>query len=124
MTLIAIAAAFEAITGIVLIADPSFVAWLLLGSALSPAGDAIGRVAGFGLFALGLACRPTRAAGRRSAPTFGLVVYNVLATIFFIYLGIGRELVGALLWPAAAIHAILSVLLVRFFVQPDVSKTT
>jgi hypothetical protein len=123
MKLIAIAAAFEAITGIVLIADPSFVAWLLLGAGLSPAGDAVGRVAGFGLLALGLACRPAQSAGARSAPTFGLLVYNALATIFFIYLGIGRELVGVLLWPAAVVHAILSILLARFFVQREVSKT-
>jgi len=108
MRLIAIAAALEAITGMVLIADPSFLSWLLFGTAMPPAGIAVGRVAGFALLALAVACRPPNRGATR-----GLLAYNVLAAVFFIYLGIARELVGILLWPAAAVHALLSVLLAR-----------
>jgi hypothetical protein len=124
MRLVKVASAFEAITGIVLVADPSLLAWLLLGATLAAPGVAVARLAGFALLALGLACWPARNAKARSAPTRGLFVYNLLAALFFLYLGIAHELVGILLWPAAAVHAILSVLLGRYFFQADVSKTT
>lgn len=106
--------------GLILMASPSLVARLLLGAELGAPGEAIGRVAGFGLLALGLGCGPVPASPYRRA-LVGLLTYNALAAIFFLYLGIRSELVGWLLWPAATIHAVLSVLLARLFV---VSKTT
>jgi len=111
--LITFAAAFEAITGLILIAVPSWLAWLLLGSHLAAVGDAVGRVAGIALLALGL-----------SRSVQGLLSYNVLVAIFLLYLGIRGELVGVLLWPAFAAHGVLSVLLARLAYAPDVSKTT
>lgn len=112
MRLIAIAAAIEAITGIVAVVDPSFVSWLLFGSAMPAVGNAIGRVAGFALLALGIACLP-RSKALNATALQGLLAYNALATIFFVYLGVGRELVGVLLWPAAALHGILTALITR-----------
>ena len=53
-----LSAAIEAATGLALIALPDLVARVLLGVGLSGGGIAVGRVAGFGLLALGLACRP------------------------------------------------------------------
>jgi len=100
--LVALAAAVEIVAGLAVIVDPSLVARLLLGADLSAAGEAVGRVAGFGLCGLGF----TRAAR-------GLLLYNLLASIFFLYLGIRSELVGVLLWPAFALHACLAVLLAR-----------
>ncbi|MGA7570401.1 MAG: hypothetical protein WCC70_10905 [Candidatus Aquilonibacter sp.] len=104
-TLIVIAAVFEAITGLVLIIDPSLLGWLLLGTALSASGIAVGRLAGCALLALGASASPR-----------GLLAYNVLAAIFFICLGLRGELVGTLLWPAAAVHAFLAILLGRVVV--------
>jgi hypothetical protein len=40
-----------------------------------------------------------------------MLVYSFLATLYLVYVGIGGEWVGSLLWIAAAIHAALSVLL-------------
>ena len=37
-----------------------------------------------------------------------MLFYSLLATLYLAYLGIGGERVGRLLWPAVAIHAILS----------------
>lgn len=102
MRLVLFAAAVEAVTGLALIVAPSVVAWLLLGSDLSAPGAAVGRVAGFGLCGLALS---------RSAR--GLLLYNVLAAIFFVYLGVGAGLVGVLLWPAFALHVCLSAMLAR-----------
>jgi hypothetical protein len=114
LRLTAVAAAVEAATGVVLIINPQLVAWLLLGADLSSAGQAVGRVAGFALLALGLACWPVpETASRKSAAARGLFAYNVLAAIFFLYLGVRGEFVGLLLWPAVAIHAALAILLAR-----------
>lgn len=114
MRLIAVAAVVEAATGVVLIINPQLVAWLLLGADLSSAGQAVGRVAGFALLALALACWPVpEIARRKSAGARGLFAYNVLAAIFFFYLGVRGEFVGLLLWPAVAIHTALAILLAR-----------
>ena len=95
--LIAFAAAFEAVTGIVLIVDPSLLGRLLLGVNLDVSGIAVGRLAGFALLGLGLACWPGRQAPTGKSAVRGLLAYNLLATIFFVYLGIQGGLVGPLL---------------------------
>jgi hypothetical protein len=74
----------------------------LIGGDLSAPGSAVGRVAGFGLCGLALS---------RSAR--GLFLYNLLAAIFFLYLGVRGEMVGVLLWPAFALHGCLGALLAR-----------
>jgi len=42
-----------------------------------------------------------------------MLTYNSLATLYLLCLGIGGEWVGPLLWPAVALHGILSLLLAR-----------
>jgi len=112
--LVALAAAIEAGTGLILIIQPSALVWLLLGADLSQAGQALGRIAGFALLSLGWACWPKReaASGTTAAP-LALLIYNLLVTIYLAALGVGGELVGMLLWPAVGIHAALSIILVR-----------
>ncbi len=71
---------------------------------------ALGRVAGFGLFSLGLACWPgANASG--SPVRRALFAYNLLVTVYLLYLGIDGEWVGILLWPAVALHGVLTLLL-------------
>jgi len=117
MKLISVAAAVEVVAGLILIVSPQFFTRLILGADLDAAGMAIGRVAGFGLFGLGLACwsGSVQVSGR-SAAVRGLLAYNLFAALFFIYLGIRGTLVGMLLWPAAALHAVLAILLARVFI--------
>ena len=55
---IAVAAAIEAGTGLILISFPSLFVRLLLGVELSEPGQIVGRLAGFALIALVLACWP------------------------------------------------------------------
>ncbi|MEO7202002.1 MAG: hypothetical protein ABI431_04590 [Candidatus Tumulicola sp.] len=117
MRVVTFSAGVEAIIGIALIVDPSLVASLLLGTGLSSGGQAVGRVAGFALLSLGAACWPLLdPKGRATAAVRGLLIYNALAAIFFLYVGISREFMGVLLWPAAALHAILAILFARIFV--------
>jgi hypothetical protein len=111
-TLLNVAAAVEAATGVALMIDPPLVTRLLLGDEVSGAGVALGRVAGFALLSLGLACWPETVAVNTPAPR-ALLTYNLLATLYFAYLGIGGQWVGSLLWPAVGIHAVLTFLLAR-----------
>ena len=109
---VALAAALEAVTGLALMFDPSLVARLLLGDDLTGVGTALGRVAGFGLFALGLACWPTSKAPSGVGPgLWALLTYNLLVTMYLLYLAIASEWVGSLLWPGVALHAVLTLLL-------------
>jgi hypothetical protein len=120
MKLLAFAAILEAATGLVLIGTPSLLASLLLGAELSAAGQAVGRIAGLALLALGLACWPKREPPTRTSRTlWGLLVYNPLVTIYLFYLGVGRELAGPLLWPAVAVHAVLTIGLARAWLAAE-----
>jgi hypothetical protein len=109
---LALAAVLEAATGLALMIAPATVALLLLGNELSGASMALGHVAGFALFSLGLACWPGRDAPRVVSPAFrAMLTYNLLTTVYLLYLGSGGEWVGRLLWPAVAIHAVVTVFL-------------
>jgi hypothetical protein len=85
---------------------------LLLGAALSGAGQALGRLAGFALLALGLACWPAaQAQSRTSTALRAMLIYSLLTTSYLLYLGTTSDLVGLLLWPAIAFHAVSTLLL-------------
>ena len=112
--LLTLTAIIEAATGLALIAVPSVVVRLLLGGEISGASLPLGRVAGFGLLSLGMACWPGRdLTGHRAPALRAMLAYNSLATLYLFCLGIGGEWVGPLLWPAVALHGILSLLLAR-----------
>lgn len=105
--LLAIAAVAEAATGLALLVVPSLVGRLLLSAELSGVSVVIGRVTGIALIALGVTCWPGQTA------LCGMLTYSALATAFLAYLGIGGKWVGPLLWPAVALHAVLTLLLTR-----------
>jgi hypothetical protein len=111
-TLVRLSAAIEAATGVAIIAIPEFVARLLLGAGLSSSGIAVGRIAGFGLLSLGLACWPAADAATPSAVR-ALFAYNLLAALYLGYLRVSGEFVAFLLWPASAVHAVMALLLAR-----------
>ena len=117
--LMIVAAAIEVATGVVLLVAPSAFARALLGTNLSQAGQAVGRIAGLALLSLGWACWPKTGTTARATASPALMVYNALITLYLAYLGIAGELVGTLLWPAVALHAVLSALLVHArFLKP------
>jgi hypothetical protein len=112
--LLVFAAALEGATGLALVVYPPMITLLLLGDKVSGPGTALGRVAGFALLALGLACWPAGdAVGRRSAGHRAMLTYNLLVALYLLRLGIGGEFVGKLLWPAFALHALLTILFTR-----------
>jgi hypothetical protein len=115
MRWIVVVAALEAVaTSLVLILAPSLFGWLVLGAELSEAGQALGRLAGIVLLAFGLACWPAPAAANQATSAVrALLIYNLLAAIYLLYLGVAGKLVGMLLWPAVVLHAILTILVAR-----------
>lgn len=112
--LLALTAAIEAATGLALMAAPAVVVRLLLGGEISGASIPLGRVGGLGLLSLAMACWPRRDAAGDTAPALrAMLTYNALVALYLLSLGIGGEWVGPLLWPAMALHGILSLLLAR-----------
>jgi hypothetical protein len=105
------AAGLEAGLGAVLLLDPGIVSRLILGEDLSGSGIVLGRVAGFGFLAFGIACWPMRASDISKRQLQALLTYNVLLPIYLIWLGIHGTMVGILLWPVVATHAVLAILL-------------
>jgi hypothetical protein len=71
------------------------------GSATAPA-----------LIGLGIACWP-------GPPLVGMLTYSALVALYLGYLGFAVGLTGIFLWPAVALHAILSVFLGRLWLAGD-----
>ena len=82
-----LAAVGEASTGMALLIVPSLVGQLLLGEELIGIAIPVARVAGIALIAA--------------------------VTLFLAYVGFAGGLSGILLWPAVVVHAILTLLLAR-----------
>jgi hypothetical protein len=99
------AAAGEVVTGLALLVIPSLVGWLLFGEELAGVAIPVARVTGIALIALGIACWP-------GPPLVGMLTYSVLVTLYLAYLGLAG-LTGVFLWPAVALHVVLSILLGR-----------
>jgi len=111
--LLKLTAIIEVATGLALMAVPSVVVRLLLGSPLDTSAAAmLGRVAGAALLALGVACWLARD-DTQSRAARGLVVamlmYNIVATAVLAFAGIGLGLHGVALWPAVVLHAAMAI---------------
>ena len=109
----AAAAGLEVVTGAGLVVAPSLLAKLLFGSEMSASGDLVGRISGLVMLCLALGCWPRAFEGEDRQGLAPLLALSLLATVYLIYVGMGGVNVGVLLWPAAAAHLILAILLAR-----------
>ena len=105
-SVLTVAAIAEALTGAALLADPSMVSQLLLGSGLAGVAVPVARVAGIALIGLGVACWP-------GPPLLGMLAYGAGVATYLGWLGLWGEASGVLLWPAIALHLILTALMLR-----------
>src|SRR5271165_4740554 len=101
---LAVAAAAEAGTGLLLLVSPSLVVSLLFGVEASGIGTVMSRFAGIALIGLGVACWPGNSVAQN---LYGMLTYSSLAMLYLGYLGVRGEFVGILLWPGVAVHAVL-----------------
>ncbi len=102
------AAWLEIVMGVTLIVIPKLPCQLLLASPLEGAGVTMGRFAGIGLLALGIAYLSTAATAPPRGAVLGLFVFNVAAVVLFTWVGVTTTLHGFLLWPAAILHAAIA----------------
>ena len=110
--LVALAAAIEIPTALVLIAYPALFTRLLFGADVSAADQALGPLAGFALIALAVACWPSRnAAAPPLSAVLALLAFSLLCVLYLAYYGATGARTGLLLWPAAAGHAVVALLL-------------
>ena len=107
-----LAAVVEAATGVALLVAPSLVGRLLLGAELAGVSIPVAHVTGIALIALGVSCLPRSVLGGLGPALVGMLTYSLLVTLYLLYLGIRGEWVGPLLWPAVAVHAALTMLLI------------
>jgi multisubunit Na+/H+ antiporter MnhC subunit len=97
---LALSAAAEAGTGVILLAYPPMVVRLLFGTEIGGAGILMSRLAGIALIGLGVACWPSNSAVQQ---LYGMLTYSTLAMLYLVRIGVRSESVGVLLWPGAAV---------------------
>jgi len=111
-----LAAVSEAATGVALLIVPSLVGQLLFGAELTGIAITVARVTGIALIALGVACWP-------GPPRVGMLTYSAAVTLYLAYVGFTGGLTGVLLWPAVALHVILTALLAWASTSDKETKT-
>jgi hypothetical protein len=110
-TLVTLAAGLEVATGVALSLSPTLVVRVLFGPELSDGGVAVGRVGGFALLSLAIACWPRKDAFRQA--TRALFLFNLLTAFYLGYLKIDGNFTSYLLLPACLLHAVMAILLAR-----------
>jgi hypothetical protein len=110
-TPVMLAAGLEVATGVALIVSPTLVVGVLFGVGLSDGGVAVGRVGGFALLSLAIACWPRSDAALPA--TRALFLFNLLTAVYLGYLRINGTFITYFMLPACIIHAVLALLLAR-----------
>ena len=116
--LLALTAVLELATGLALLVVPSLVSRLLFGAELTGVSVPVARVTGIALIGLGIACWPNWTA------LCGMLTYGTLVAPYLAYLGVAGEFSGILLWPAVALHAVLTLFLARAWFKPQDQEPT
>jgi hypothetical protein len=103
----------EAATGLCLIFLPGVLFAILLGlEQASVDAIVIGRIAGAALLAIGIAswmARNDTLTPAQLGLLTGILIYDAGASMVLAYAGAVLNMIGVLLWPAVALHAILAV---------------
>lgn len=111
-TLLVVTALLEGMVGLVLLALPSQLATLLVGSPLeAPAALTLARVAGVALVALSLTCWLARHETQSRAVrglVLAMAVYHAGVALVVAYAGVGLALSGLGLWPTVVFHTAMT----------------
>jgi hypothetical protein len=100
-------------TALVLLINPQLVITWLLGMAADVTAQVVGQCFGIALLALAVSWWPERGSAESARFSLrGALTYNALIALFLAYLGTARHMGGVLLWPAVALHAVVSFLLI------------
>lgn len=103
----------ETATGLSLLAIPAIPLRLLLGvEQASPETILAARVAGAALLAIGVGCwlgRSDQLGPAQRGLIAGVLVYSAFVVWLLVYAGLFLSPVGIALWPAVAVHVMLSI---------------
>jgi hypothetical protein len=117
------AAWLEIIVGSLFLIVPDVMCLLLFGARLEAIGMLLGRFAGIGLLALGIACLPSRDSESPRNIVWGLFTFNAGVAILFAWVGVAGALHGFLLWPAVILHTVIAgALLPQLLAKGSVSR--
>ena len=111
--LLVVTACVESATGLCLLFMPAIMFAMLLGLENATIDTTlVGRIAGAALLAIGVASWIARADALTHAHLgllTGIFVYDALASILLAFAGAVLQMIGPLLWPAVALHAVLAI---------------
>jgi hypothetical protein len=113
------AACLEIIVGIVFITVPDVPSILIFDAKPEGIGRPLARWIGIGLFALGIACVPSKAAELRRSTVLGLFAFNAGIAILLAWVGISVATHGFLLWPVVILHFLIAVALLWVLLRPS-----
>jgi hypothetical protein len=103
----------EMATGLAMLAVPAIPLRLLIGvEQASPETIYVARVAGAALLAIGVGCwlwRSDQLGPGQRGLIAGVLVYSAIVAGLLVYAGLFLNLVGIALWPAVAVHVVLSI---------------
>jgi hypothetical protein len=105
------AAYLELIAGAIFILWPGMACTLVFGASPENIGSALARWVGIGLFALGIACLPSKIANPQDRAVLGLLSLNIGIVALLACVGMRAATHGLLLWPAVVLHFLVSVAL-------------
>jgi hypothetical protein len=122
-----VTAIVELSAGVALLAAPTGLSAMLLGSPL-PAGASVvvARVAGAALVALATICALARRdehSAAAKAIIVGLTVYNVVVALLLTTVAVTAGVMGPMLWPSVAAHAALTALCIGARRRADTAST-
>src|SRR5215510_12117289 len=101
----------EIVVGLIFITVPDLPCALVFGAKPEGIGIPLARWVGVGLFALGIACLPPKAAPSHRIAVLGLFVFNAGLAILLASVGVVTNGHGFLLWPGVILHAAITVAL-------------
>jgi len=111
-------ALFEIVTGIALFSAPALAIVLLFGDGAAELALPVTRVLAIALVALGVAAFQPATAAVSKAGRAGLFIYNAGIMVFLPLYGTTSESFGVLLWPTAALHMLIGLIMLRIFCIP------
>jgi hypothetical protein len=124
--LLTVTAAIEGVTGLLLLAVPSLVARLLLGSSLDGAVPlTVAHLTGLALLTLTVACwlaRPDDDTRAANGLVTAMALYNIGTAFLLVYAGVGLRLSGIALWPAVLLHLVMGAWCVMRLLNGRVQK--
>jgi hypothetical protein len=100
--------AVEIPTGLLLLASPATLVWLLLGLPLATRWFMVARALGIALLALGFACWLNREGPESrwaNRLILGLLAYDLTVVVLLLTARLGGGASGMLLWPGILLHA-------------------